>query len=209
MNALEHAHLIPTLDELPAAPKRAVLHWTGGGPKANAIDRKHYHFLFEQPTGNLVQGDHSVAANMKSLSSRDAYAGHTGGFNSFSAGFSFCGMRGSAPWKTFGPEPLEQEQVFNGLTFVGLCLWAWGLDPLRSAHLFTHMEAWTLHKVRGKMNDQKFDIGMLSWLDLKPDAVGPYLRTKTSELLESVIPAPELKLAVPKRAMRLVRIAGS
>src|SRR5690606_18192107 len=114
----------------------------------------------------VVRGIHPVTANMRSLTAKDQYAAHTGGFNSHSVGFSFAGMANSAPGRRFGPYPLTESQVKNGLAFVALCLMLWQLDPLNPAHLFTHYEAWTIHQVKGQMNHRKWDITELPFLDL-------------------------------------------
>jgi len=174
--------LIPALAGLPARPKRVVLHWTGGGPTANDIDKAHYHFIVNRD-GTVVRGAHTVAQNMKQLSARDSYAGHTGGFNSFSIGVSFAGMADSGPVTAkhpkgvFGPYPLTEAQVRAGLIFVALLCKTYGLDPKNVNHVFTHYEAWTVHKVKGQMNDQKFDITMLQFMpSLGKDQVGPWLR---------------------------------
>lgn len=167
--------LIPTLDKLPAAPERCILHWTAGPARANSIDKAHYHYIFNQPTGEVVRGDHTVAQNMGKIRSTD-YAQHTGGFNSGSVGFSFAGMLDSAPGHKFGPVPLTEDQVRNGLAFVSLCMLTWNMR-VTSATLFTHHEAWTIHKVKGQMNDQKWDITELAFArHLAKDKVGPWMR---------------------------------
>lgn len=179
------AQLVPSLTSLPNAPKRIICHWTGGGPKANDVDKAHYHFIVEQD-GNVVRGVHPVAENMRKLGRGTAYAGHTGGFNSFSVGVSFAGMASWVPGGTT-KYPLTAVQVQTGMTFVAFLGQAYGLDPLNSSHVFTHTEAWTLHKVKGTVNDQKTDI---TYLPFKPDlgkaAVGPWLRQVAFDALRSL-----------------------
>jgi len=170
--------LVPKNKDLPALPKRCILHWTGGGPKASALERQHYHFIFNQPDGEVVSGIHPVSANIPPLK-EGQYAAHTGGFNSYSAGFAFAGMLNATP-KNLGPYPLTEAQVKNGLLFVALCMKEWGLDPSNPAHLFTHAEAWRLHRVKGTANHTKWDIDVLEFLpNMTPDEVGDWLRAET------------------------------
>ncbi|HEU0298875.1 MAG TPA: hypothetical protein VFR37_05455 [Longimicrobium sp.] len=166
--------LIPSLASLPAAPLRGILHWTGGGPRANPIDLRHYHFVFNQPDGAVVLGSNRVAFNMGRIARR--YAAHTGGFNTGSVGFAFAGMADAAQGHRYGPYPLTEMQVRTGLAFVALSLLTWKL-PVSEATCFTHYEAWTLHRVKGEMNDQKWDITELQFArHLGRDEVGPWMR---------------------------------
>lgn len=188
--------LIPSLESLPASPKCIILHWTAGGPKASALEKQHYHYLIEQPDGRVVPGM-SVAENMDGTGD-GIYAAHTRGLNTRSVGIAFCGMRGSEPGRKFGPYPLTEEQVRNGLRFVAECCLAWRLNPLDPEHLFTHYEAETLHGV-----DQlpigpgtwKWDITELKFAPhLKKDEVGQWLREQTSERLWELLPEPKVAL---------------
>lgn len=174
--------VIPTLHELPAAPRRIILHWTGGGARANSVDRKAYHYVVEHD-GNVVQGTHPVAQNMRRLTDDD-YAHHTGGFNSFSVGVSFAGMKDSVSLAKPGPVPLKPGQVMAGLRFVAECCDAWNLNPLDPDHVFHHREAWELHGVKGTQNHVKKDITFLPFLpELGFSETGPWLRRKIAELL--------------------------
>jgi hypothetical protein len=119
---------------------------------------------------------------MRRLTSGDEYAAHTAGFNSFSVGFSFCGMLGAQEGRRFGKFPLLEAQVRSGLHFVALCLQEWGLDPANPAHLFTHYEAQALHGIpqRGK-----WDITELEFLPgISKYEIGPWLRAETGRQLE-------------------------
>lgn len=173
---------IPTLNELPARPRRIILHWTGGGSRANSVDRKAYHYVVEHD-GNVVPGVHSVADNMRELTGSD-YARHTGGFNSFSVGISFAGMKGSSSANSPGPAPLKPVQVMAGLHFVAECCKAWNLDPLNERHVFHHREAYELHGVKGTQNHKKQDITFLPFMpELGFSETGPWLRRKIAEIM--------------------------
>src|SRR5688572_11944664 len=121
---------VPLLTQLPARPKRIILHWTGGGAKASDFEKQHYHYLVEQ-TGKIVAGV-PVTQNMTNVKDGVPYAAHTKGFNSFSVGISFCGM-GDAPsltdWKKgkHGTVPLTEVQLEAGCRFIGLLCRAWEL----------------------------------------------------------------------------------
>lgn len=182
----EFGNLITPLEALPNKPKRIILHWTGGGPKANSVDLAHYHLVVNQD-GTVVKGVHPIAQNMKKLSVKDTYASHTGGFNSFSIGLSYAGMKDSHLGKDETKYPLTEKQVRVGLKLAAALCKEYQLDPSNPAHLFTHTEAWTLHKIKGQMNDQKIDITILPFLpNLKSSECGPWLRKTAKEYYDKM-----------------------
>jgi len=185
---------IPKLGDLPRAPKRIILHWTGGPSTANSVDRKAYHYVVEH-TGKVVDGVFPVAANMRPLNDEN-YAHHTGGFNSFSVGVSFAGMAGWESTSKPGNVPLREGQVLAGLRFVAECCDAWNLDPLNDDHVFHHREAWELHGVKGTQNHVKNDITHLPFHpELGPKETGPWLRKTIAAFLNS--PDPIIPLPIP------------
>jgi hypothetical protein len=174
---------IPALSELPARPRRIILHWTGGGPRANSTDRKAYHYIVEHD-GTIVQGVHPVARNMQRVWG-ESYARHTGGFNSFSVGISFAGMMNFTSPARPGSVPLKPGQVLAGLRFAAECCHAWELDALDPAQVFHHREAWELHGVKGTRNHTKLDITHLPFMpELRRTETGPWMRSKIAELQE-------------------------
>jgi hypothetical protein len=88
--------------------KRIICHWTGGGYKATALDKKHYHFIFEDD-GKMVEGIHSVSANENTKDG--VYAAHTFHCNEGSIGTSLCCMAGAIenPYKP-GKSPMTKTQ---------------------------------------------------------------------------------------------------
>lgn len=183
MSAVAPPPPIPTLAQLPARPKRIILHWTGGWPTANAIDRKHYHRITER-SGRVVAGVHPIAANMRRVSGSSGYAAHTGGFNSFSVGSAVAGMWNASPPGKWGPYPITADQVDAWLADTAAMCRAWELDPSDPAELFTHAEAWRIHGVKGAQNHLKVDLLYLPFrTNLKPDQVGPWLRAETARHL--------------------------
>lgn len=169
--------MIPQLSELPKAPRAIVLHWTGGVYTPNRVDLEHYHYLVQEDEA-LREGKFAVAANMGELRP-GRYAAHTGGMNTRRVGLAFCGERDDR-------HPLTERQIRAGIRAAAAMCYYWQLDPARPDHLFTHREAWTIHKVRGTRNHQKRDIDVLRFKpELEADEVGPWLRAETAALLEA------------------------
>jgi len=169
---------IPTLSALPAKPKRIIMHWTGGGPRASEFERAHYHYLFQQD-GRVVAGV-PVARNMRKVVEGVPYAAHTRGLNSFSVGVSFCGMLDAVQGGSFGPHPLTQTQVQTGLLFIAELCREWRL-PANEDTLFTHAEAERLHGVK---QEHKWDIDALPFMrDASPAEIGNWMRMTVGHAL--------------------------
>lgn len=168
---------VPTLAELPAPPKRVILHWTAGRYVASTDERTHYHYL-AQSDGQIVSGV-PVANNMRQLARGSVdYAAHTRGFNSFSVGMAACGMMGAIQGGDLGRFPLLEGQVKSLCRFAGYCCRLWDL-PVTQDTVFTHAEAPRLH---GVSQAGKWDIDVLPWLpDLTPEQVGQWLRAQVAE----------------------------
>jgi hypothetical protein len=164
---------VPRIAALPAAPQRCILHWTAGSSRANVVDLGAYHYVFDQPDGAVRVGTNPVANNMRQCRDGVQYAAHTGGFNSYSVGFAFAGHFFQNPTSN----PLTERQVRTGLGFVALCMYRWNMMRITEDTLFSHMEAWTLHRVKGKQNDTKRDIDHVVFAKhLMPERVGPWMR---------------------------------
>lgn len=102
------ASIIPA-DWMPwAQMQRIIVHWTAGGNKASATDRKHYHLLVEGD-GKLVRGDPPITANAAPI--KAGYAAHTLNCNTGSIGVSLCGMAGAVerPFSA-GKSPITMQQ---------------------------------------------------------------------------------------------------
>lgn len=82
-------------------------HWSGGGHKANASDRKSYHVMTEGD-GSAVYG---VDIRLNSGQLKNGYAAHTRANNTGTIGHSMCGMMGAVenPFSA-GPAPLTLVQ---------------------------------------------------------------------------------------------------
>lgn len=149
---------IPELSELPAQPRRIILHWTGGGVEPNAVDRACYHYIIAQ-SGTPHLGV-PVAKNMRRLTGvrTTEYAPHIAGWNSYSVGVAFAGMM-AANQRMFGPAPLKRPQVLIGCYIVGLMCRKWGLEVTPDT-VMTHSEADWRHGVKQR---GKWDIDVLPW----------------------------------------------
>lgn len=79
---------VPTDWMPPASMKRIHVHWTGGGHRANALDKNSYHVLIEAD-GNLVRGNKSIKLNEVSS---NRMAMHTLNANTGAIGVSICCM---------------------------------------------------------------------------------------------------------------------
>lgn len=89
--------------------ERIIWHWTAGGHWANAVDRRHYHFVI-QVDGSVVEGDKEVADN---LDVHDGdYAAHTRRLNTGSIGIALAGMHGARdyPFRA-GDAPITERQI--------------------------------------------------------------------------------------------------
>lgn len=111
--------MIPSLPELPAPPKRIIVHWTGGGYTPNRVDLSAYHFVVDGH--GRVHAGVPVAANMRGIpgnTTTSEYGAHCARMNSFSVGVSYAAMAGARKGGTYGPSPLTEAQFLAGLEFV-------------------------------------------------------------------------------------------
>jgi hypothetical protein len=134
---------------------RIILHWTGGGPVASALDKKHYHFLYEQ-SGRVVRGEQPAEENIRT--NDHIYAPHTFQLNTGSIGVAFCGMAQAQPspfWA--GPHPLTEVQIEAGCRHVAGLARRYGI-PLTRRTILTHAEVQPTLGVRQK---GKWDIRWL------------------------------------------------
>lgn len=84
--------IVPAACMPTARLERIIFHWTAGNHKASATDRSHYHILIEGD-GNVVRGEHSIAAN--GIGASGPRASHCLNMNTGSIGVSLCCMAGA------------------------------------------------------------------------------------------------------------------
>ena len=178
---------LPPPGSLPWPPRRIVLHWTAGGPRASNNDLKHYHYLVEQ-SGTVVKGHPDLKANCQSLNGKpswshdtpNGYAAHCRRFNSWSMGVSLCGMMDAREGGSQGPFPLTSAQTEAAVAFLAEACELYGLWPTKH-RLMTHEEVQRIH---GVAQPGKWDIRWLpiptsrgeNNMVIEGDAVGPWLR---------------------------------
>jgi hypothetical protein len=154
--------------------QRIILHWTGGGPKASSLDKRHYHFLTEA-SGRIVRGDLPPEANIST--GDNSYSAHTRALNTGSIGFAFCGMAMAQPSPLFlGSYPLNELQLQAGLDHIGSLCRRYGI-PVTRRTVLTHAE---VQPTLGVMQRGKWDIRWLPGMKAIGDAVavGDVLRAR-------------------------------
>jgi hypothetical protein len=170
--------------------KRIILHWTAGGHKANATDRKHYHFIIEGD-GTVVEGNHPPEANNPIANPRDSssYAAHTRGMNSASIGVSLAAMR-SAKDRPFNPgsAPVTEAQVRALPVLVAKLCQTYDI-PVRPDTVLTHAE---VEITLGVKQAGKWDIRWLPGMTEVGDAVtiGNVIRERVAAALQPVVSQP-------------------
>jgi hypothetical protein len=171
--------LVPA-DWMPwAQMARIVVHWTGGGSKASATDKKHYNVLIEGDA-KLVRGNPSIALNQAPV--KPGYAAHTLNCNSGSIGVSLCGMAGAqeSPFRA-GSSPLTKEQwdILPGV-LADLCR-RYGI-PVTPSTVLSHAE---VQATLGIKQRGKWDIARLPFDPsvTTAKAIGDQLRARVRALL--------------------------
>lgn len=170
--------------------KRIIWHWTAGGGKANATDKKHYHIIIERD-GRIVRGDHAISDNE---STRTPYAAHTRGCNTDSIGLAMAGMRGARErpfWAGEAPLTPEQMQVLVEQT-ASLCR-QFGI-PVTRQTVLSHAE---VQQTLGIKQHGKWDIAWIPGMSKvgDPVSIGDALRAAVENKIRSgapkeVYPAP-------------------
>ena len=158
---------------------RIIFHWTGGGHKANATDKKAYHLLTEGD-GTYVEGKHEIADNV--VTSDGDYAAHTRDLNTDSIGTAMCGMRGATeyPWNP-GSSPITEVQFRAHARLVAKLCRDYSI-PVTRTTVLSHAE---VEPTLGVKQKNKWDITRLVF---RPDlvgayAVGDYFRSLVKEAL--------------------------
>lgn len=119
---------------------RIHLHWTAGGHRANAVDRRAYHLLV-QGDGSLVRGTAPISANdpARRLPGQPR-AAHTLNANSHAIGVAVCAMRGARehPFDP-GPAPLTAAQWDAAIALIARLARRYAIAPTPQTVL-THAE---------------------------------------------------------------------
>jgi len=163
-----------------ASMKRIILHWTGGGYKANSIDKAAYHILIED-TGNLVRGSRSIKDNTST--SDGVYAMHTRKLNTGSIGVSVCCMLGATSPSNLGSVLMLKKQ-FDTMVEVTAELCDFYDILVTPKTVLGHVEVESVLSIpqRGK-----WDPWVLSWMPGKtPSQIGDEFRNLVTAKLTGV-----------------------
>jgi hypothetical protein len=158
------------------------LHWTAHDYEAVFPA---YHFCLRGVSEIEVVATHDLRANMRDVrgDSRQPYAAHTAGRNSWSIGLAVCAMAGARP-SDFGPFPLLDAQVDALCRVAHRLAGAYGI-PL--AAIRTHAEAALEDGYFGAGDeDRRWDIARLT---ARPGPLEPHEATATGDLLRDRIAA--------------------
>lgn len=170
---------------------RIVWHWSAGGHKANATDKKHYHIIIEGD-GKIVRGDHAISDNE---STATPYAAHTRGLNTGSIGVALAGMR-QARERPFsaGPSPLTEAQIEVLVDQTASLCRQYNI-PVTRQTVLSHAE---VEPTLGVKQRNKWDITWLPGMAKvgDPVAIGDALRAKVEAKLRATRrpPAPMTEL---------------
>ena len=140
----------------PSGLTRIHLHWTGGGHKANATDRQHYHTVIEGDGTEVKCADPWVRRS------------HTLNANGGAIGLSMCCMAGAVerPF-SWGQAPMTPAQL-DGLarTAARLCL-AYDI-PVTQWSVLSHAE---VQPTLGIAQRQKWDVTVLPGMAAPSDPI--------------------------------------
>ena len=140
----------------PSGIHRLHWHWTGGGNKANATDKAHYHAVFEGDGTEVLCHDWGVVL------------AHTKNANSGAIGLSLCGMVKAVerPFSA-GPEPITQAAVDALIDRSARLCVAFDIPPSRWSTL-THAE---IQPTLGIAQRQKWDVNFLPAVTAPTDPI--------------------------------------
>jgi len=176
---------------------RVHLHWTAGTHTPNAVDKKHYHFIYAGD-GKRVRGNRSIADNVPPLK---AYAAHTRGANSYAIGLSVACMGGpDVREKPFvaGKWPMTRTQFEEMCRDAAQICKRYGI-PVAPKTVLWHAE---VQGTLGIAQAGKWDATVLAFDSSKKGAkaVGDYTRSVVQAFMEGkrpVAPTPE-PIALPR-----------
>lgn len=178
--------------------KRIILHWSAGGNRASALDKKHYHFIVEGD-GVVVKGNLPVSANASPIKS--AYAAHTLGCNTDSIGVSMAGMAGAVEFPfNAGSSPITAVQWKAAAKLCADLAREYRIPVMRES-ILSHAE---VQGTLGIKQRGKWDVSRLPWAPgiVGAKACGDIFRGLVSNHLQDGHPplvigkAPDLRLGM-------------
>lgn len=169
----------------PVPMKAIIWHWTAGGKMASALDKEHYHVLFDQTPAAV----YAVSISRNSGGLKPGYAAHTLNANSDRIGTSMCGMMGAveSPFNAGAAPITEAQWNFAVLGHADLCE-VYKIGVARDK-LLSHAE---VQSTLGITQRGKWDIARLPWdLSLKgARAIGDKFRDEVLSAMRGNVPLP-------------------
>ena len=169
------------------------MHWTAGGHKASAVDKKHYHFLIEG-SGKVVPGDHNPEVNRST--SDGLYVAHTRRANTGAIGVTVCAMLGARerPFSA-GRYPITDAQADALVGLVADLADTYNI-PVTRTTVLTHAE---VQPTLGIAQRGKWDIMWLPGMSEPDDPVkvGDELRFRIKSAMNPVAP-PAVEVEAPQ-----------
>ncbi|MEM6738931.1 MAG: peptidoglycan-binding domain-containing protein [Pseudomonadota bacterium] len=153
---------------------RTVTHWTGGGGRASAPDKKHYHYITEFD-GRRVKGKEEPEDNI--VVSDGDYAAHTLRLNTGSIGVAMAAMAGAKEQPLdYGSSPITEVQFERHCALLAELHIEHGI-PVTPSTCLTHAE---VEPRLGVKQRGKWDITVLKF---RPDLrgalrIGDYMRER-------------------------------
>ena len=164
--------------------KRTITHWTGGGGRANAKDKKHYHGITEFD-GNYVEGHEEFHDNI--VTSDGDYAAHTRNLNTGSIGLAMAGMLNATEYPLdFGPSPITRIQFEAHCKKLAELHVRFGI-PVTPTTCLTHAE---VEPTLGVKQRAKWDITVLKFEPNIRGAIpiGNYMRERVQAYMPADYP---------------------
>jgi len=165
---------------------KIIIHWTAGQYQPNAVDRIYYHRLValddvnEKP--NIINGKFKPEDNLSCLNGR--YAAHTGGGNTGSVGWAFCGMLGFRDKNNVGNYPLTKAQCEAGFAGIARDCKKYGI-PVTPQTVMTHRTFGLAHPKTSSAG--KIDICYLPpYPQYHPDDIDDFIRGKIKWYLSNL-----------------------
>jgi hypothetical protein len=176
------------IGETPMAIVRSITHWTAGGPRANEIDKKHYHKITNFD-GTVVDGNEAIEDNI--VTSDGDYAAHTLNLNTGSAGFAMAGMHDANenPFEP-GPYPITEVQFEAHCRMLAQFHSDYAILPITRQNCLTHAE---VEPTLGVKQRGKWDITRLPFKPELRGAIpcGDYMRSRVNAYLGVTEKPPE------------------
>ena len=165
--------------------RRVIWHWTGGTYTPNTFDKAAYNLLVAHDTetskASIVTGDHPLEAQIpKPVLESGAYAAHTSGTNSYSAGIAIAAMNKAVQKPlSYGLYPPTRQQLDVLVRATADICEHHDIEVAKHTVL-NHSE---VESVLGTKQHNKWDIDALPFIEGGATNVHNWMRAQVSSLL--------------------------